>query len=82
MAHIELGYRVAAVRPSAPYNPSRAREIAQTPRLAPARPKFCRVDAGQLVRTALLVLLCLGLSQLPRVEKISAGSIPAVQPKV
>lgn len=83
MAHIELGYRASAVRPSAPQNPARAREKVQAQRPAPARPKFCRVDAGQLIRTALLVLLCLGLSQLPRPEKLPAsGSVAAFPPKV
>ncbi|WP_363348124.1 hypothetical protein [Methylocystis echinoides] len=80
MAHIELGYRAAAVRPAAPFNPARTRETAQTVRPARPRPKFCRINPGQLARTAFLVGLCIGVSQLPRVEKSPAsGAVAALQ---
>ncbi len=83
MAHIELGYRASAIRPSAPHIPSRARETAQAQRPARVRPKFCRIDGGQLVRAAFLVLLCVGLSQLPRAERLApSGSVAALQSRV
>jgi hypothetical protein len=34
----------------------------------PARPKYCRIDAGQMIRALLLVAACLGFAQLPRVD--------------
>lgn len=41
-------------------------------------PNFSQVDAGQLIRTAVLVLLCLGVSFLLRGEMLPAQG-PAAQ---
>jgi len=43
-------------------------------RPAAPRPDFSRVDAGQLIRSVALLLLCLGVSFLPRGEKLPAQS--------
>lgn len=58
-------------------------EASSAARPAAKRPKFCRLDAGQLIRSAFLVLLCLCLSQLARAEK-APGQDPAMnaQPKI
>lgn len=79
MANVDLDNGMtASVRPSATINPRRVPTICipQRPslRLTPVRPKFCKIDSGQLFRSLLLFLLCLGLSQLPRAEKLFSKS--------
>jgi hypothetical protein len=38
-----------------------------------SRPKFSRVDSGQLIRSLILVILCLGVVQLSHAEKGGDG---------
>lgn len=47
------------------------------------RPPLTRLSAGQLLRSACLLLLCLGFSYLPRVEKAppQASVVEAANPK-
>lgn len=84
MALVDLGFGAAvSSRPSASLSRSPTREAIQGQRFTPARPKFCRINAGQLVRAFFLVLLCLGLSQISRAEKLPAsGATMALSSKI
>ncbi len=84
MAHFETVYDARPrLRPSAPSTPARPRPAGNSHRPAPIRPKFSRLDTGQLIRSALLVLLCLGVSQLARAERLKpVGAVAAVQSKL
>ncbi len=79
MAHLELGYNPRSRAP-APATSSRLRHAEPSPRPAPTRPAFSRIGLGQLIRSAFLVLLCLGLSQLARAEKTPAAGGVVVAP--
>jgi hypothetical protein len=50
------------------YRQSVAEERATERPAAPQRPRYSRIDAGQLIRALLLVVICLGLAQLSRAD--------------
>ncbi|WP_442753562.1 hypothetical protein ACNHKD_11165 [Methylocystis sp. JAN1] len=50
------------------YRNAHREEQPAAPRNAP-RPKFSRITLGQLVRTLILVVLCLGIVQLSHAER-------------
>jgi hypothetical protein len=86
MAHIDLdqgaafGQRPAAMSPVFPMGRAQNDEPAR-PR--PSLPKFCRVNAGQIVRTLFLVLLCVGFWQIPHPERLApkaAVASPSLKP--
>lgn len=59
-----------AIRPDAPGPQTRAA----------ARPKFCRVSSGQLIRALILVVLCLGVVQLSHAEKSADDTASTSRP--
>jgi hypothetical protein len=71
MANADLRYQTSRRRPLAASRADRAApgEASQSPRAAAQRLRSCRINAGQLLRSAGLLVLCLGLSYLPRGEK-------------
>jgi hypothetical protein len=81
MASMDLNFRTKARRPPAAVSQTPRlsfREAGQASGLRAARPHICRLNAGQLVRSACLVLLCFGVSCLPRVHKAPPqGSVAA-----
>ncbi len=59
------------------------RRIEDHLRPRPALSKFCRINAGQLGRTLLLVMLCVGFWNLPQPHKIApkaAVAAPTLKP--
>lgn len=48
---------------------SALRDQGMAPRQPKAAPKYTRIDAGQFLRTVVLLALCLGALQLPRADK-------------
>ncbi|GLI93506.1 hypothetical protein [Methylocystis echinoides] len=80
MANVDLHYtakplrRPVAVAQGARVTARETKPPLQRP--APRRAAVCRINAGQLIRSACLLLLCLGLSYLPRGEKLAPqGSV-------
>jgi hypothetical protein len=72
MANIDAGFRAPLrARPHAIVDArrSKAGEDQPAPSRPAPRPKFCRVNAGQLIRALILVVLCLGVVQLSPAEK-------------
>jgi hypothetical protein len=74
MALIDLGHdtrfsrRPLAAGPAAPVG---LRRIENPSRPRPVLPKFCRINAGQIGRTLLLVSICVGFWNLPQPHKIA-----------
>jgi hypothetical protein len=80
MANVDIRYTAKPLRrPVAVAQGARAAAREPKPpqqRAAPRRPAVCRINGGQLIRSACLLLLCLGLSYLPRGEKLAPqGSV-------
>jgi len=76
MAHIDADFETPLrQRPRAVVENYRLehQEAPQPARPAPARPHFSRIDSGQLIRTLILVILCLGVAQLSHAEKARDG---------
>jgi hypothetical protein len=86
MAHIDLDHGAAyARRPAAtsPIYPARPAPVEETGRPRAPRPAFCRLNVGQVGRSLLLVMVCVGFWQLPRAEKSpprAAVATPALKP--
>jgi hypothetical protein len=72
MANVDLRYAAQSHRRPVAAQGIRAamRESVQPQKTPPRRPQICRINAGQLFRSACLLLLCFGLSYLPRGEKL------------
>jgi hypothetical protein len=86
MAHIDLHHgAVYARRPAATsaVYPVQVAGVEETGRPRAARPAFCRLNVGQVGRSLLLVLVCVGFWQLPQAEKSpprATVATPALKP--
>jgi hypothetical protein len=72
MANADVNDRMErGQRPHATVRYSQKAEQQAPARKAP-RPRFSRIDAGQFIRTVILVILALGVFQLSHAEKADA----------
>lgn len=86
MASVDLDFKAKTRRrPVAPLRASRISWIGtgRTSSFSVDGAELCRLNAGQLLRSACLLLLCFGLSFLPRAQKSppQGSVVEAVIPK-
>jgi hypothetical protein len=86
MASIDLDFKAKTRRrPVASVRAARisSREPGRTLNFSVDRTALCRLNTGQLLRSACLLLLCFGLSYLPRAQKSppQGSVVEAVIPK-
>jgi hypothetical protein len=86
MASIDIDFKAKTRRrPAASVRASRisSRDTGRTSSFSVDRAALCRLNAGQLLRSACLLLLCFGLSYLPRAQKSppQGSVVEAVTPK-
>jgi hypothetical protein len=69
MANIDIDFQIARRQPPHAAIAIQRAPAPPGPRQPKLRPKYSRINAGQFIRTILLLALCMGAAQLPRAEK-------------